>query len=197
MDVWIATHNSGKLTEFKQLLESKGFKVHSSRELSFFSPPPENGATFEDNARIKARALKSVQKENWVIADDSGIEVKGLGGFPGVHSARYAGPRASDSENVAKLLKMLQIRSPAERSATFKVVLVLYSPQNEEFVVTGEMKGQIASKVAGQHGFGYDPIFIPEGQTQTLAELGAAFKNQYSHRATALQKALEIMATVR
>jgi XTP/dITP diphosphohydrolase len=193
MEIWIATHNTGKLTEFKQLLEPQGFVVHSARELEFFTAPAETGKTFEENARIKARALKAVKPGVWVLADDSGLEVKGLGGLPGIHSARYAGDKASDNENVAKLLKMLQIRSPMERSATFRATFVLFSPQGQEHVVHGELNGQISQKVAGQHGFGYDPVFVPESQTKTMAELGAAYKNQHSHRAKAIKAALALI----
>ena len=193
MDIWIATHNSGKLLEFKQLLEARGFTVRSQRELDFFTAPPENGQTFEANARIKAKALKAVQKDAWVLADDSGLEVKGLGGLPGIHSARYAGPKAADSENIAKLLKMMQLRAVSDRSAAFKAVLVLYSPEGKEHVVAGELEGTIAPKAQGIHGFGYDPVFVPKGESKTLAELGAAYKNQHSHRAVALKKVLEIL----
>ena len=192
-EIWIASDNSGKLTEFKSLLTPKGFTVHAQRELDYFSAPPENGSTFTENARIKAKALKAVKKDSWVLADDSGLEVKGLGGLPGIHSARYAGDKASDRENIAKLTKMVQMRTPLDRSAIFRAVLVLYSPSGEEFVIEGELKGQIAQVPVGQTGFGYDPVFIPEGQKQTLAELGPAFKNQHSHRAQALRKILDVL----
>lgn len=186
-EIWISTGNKGKLGEFKLLLEKEfpDFKIFSISDLPTFSPPPENGATFVDNARIKARSLKAVKPNVWIIADDSGLEVEGLGGLPGVHSARYAGPKASDSENTAKLLKMMQIRQVGNRNAKFKAVLVVYSPTGEEMIFEGELKGQIAKAPAGQHGFGYDPVFVPEGESKTLAELGAGFKSKNSHRARA------------
>ncbi len=190
MDLWIATTNKGKLTEFKVLLNSlPQFTLHSTSELPVFSPPPENGQTYLENARIKARSLKAVKPEAWVLADDTGIEVMGLGNkLPGVHSARYAGPNARDSENRAKLLKMMQIRNILDRSARFCCYLVVLNPQGEEWVFEGVLDGQIATKESGGvYGFGYDSIFIPKGETKTLSELEPAYKNKNSHRALAVQ----------
>lgn len=186
-ELWISTGNKGKLSEFKLLFERElpDFKIFSIADLPTFSPPPENGQTFLDNARIKARSLKSVKSNVWIMAEDSGLEVEGLGNLPGVHSARYAGPKAADSENVAKLLKMMQIRQISNRKAQFKCCMVVFSPSGEEMIFNGEMKGQISKNTAGQHGFGYDPVFIPDGETKTLAELGAGFKSNNSHRAKA------------
>lgn len=195
MEIWIATGNKGKVSEFKLLLQELNdlgpLEIHTQNEIKAFTPRPEDGKTFEDNARIKAKSLKAVKPGVWVIADDSGLEVTALGGLPGVHSARYAGPKASDSENVAKLLKMMLLKNAQTRSAQFVCSLVIYSPTGEEFVLKGELKGTIASKPLGQHGFGYDPIFIPEGQNQTLAELGAGFKTTHSHRAIALKQFIQ------
>lgn len=187
MELWISTGNKGKLSEFKLLFnkELPTFQIFSIADLPTFSAPPENGQTFLDNARIKARSLKAMKPETWVMADDSGLEVEGLGGLPGVHSARYAGPKASDSENTAKLLKMMQIRAVANRNARFLCTVVVYSPQGEEMIFTGELKGTIGKSPTGQHGFGYDPVFVPDGETKTLAELGSGFKSTNSHRAKA------------
>lgn len=190
MEFWLATNNRGKLIEFKTLLPS--LDIHSQNELPVFSQPPENGKTFEDNARIKARALKAVKTGVWVAGEDSGIEVEGLNGLPGIHSARYAGPKAADSENVAKLLKMMSLRSAANRKAQFQCCLVVYSPEGQEHVITGTMTGSIARTPSGTDGFGYDPIFIPDGETQTLATLGLTRKNQISHRAQAIRKLSEL-----
>ncbi|MGZ5278651.1 MAG: RdgB/HAM1 family non-canonical purine NTP pyrophosphatase [Pseudobdellovibrionaceae bacterium] len=186
-EIWIATGSKGKLGEFK-LLFAKEFpetKLFSNADMPSFTPPPENGTTFLENARIKARSVKAMKPGQWVMGEDSGLEVEGLGNLPGIHSARYAGPKASDSENTAKLLKMLQIRSVANRNAKFVCTMVVYTPTGEEWIFTGEMKGQIAKNTAGQHGFGYDPVFVPEGETSTLAEVGSAFKLKHSHRAKA------------
>lgn len=190
--IWIATTNRGKLIEFQQLLP--GWTVKSVADLKTYSQPPETGKTFEENARIKAKSLKAMAGADWVVADDSGLEVEGLGNLPGVHSARYAGPKASDAENNAKLLKMSQMRLASDkRQAQFRCVLVAYSPEGKEFVVEGILKGVVAEKMRGTTGFGYDPLFIPEGHDKTLAELGLAVKNQISHRSQAIKKLKEIL----
>lgn len=186
-ELWLSTTNQGKLNEFKNLMAGK-VELHSVSELSFYSAPPETGQTFVDNARIKAKTLKALKPGVWVVADDSGLEVEGLGGLPGIHSARYAGPKAADAENVAKLVKMMQIRSPSNRQATFRCALVAYDPSGEEHVLEGTVNGQIASSARGKGGFGYDPVFIPEGYDKTYSELGLAIKNQTSHRAKAIAK---------
>lgn len=189
MELWVATGNQGKLNEFKMLLNRQvqiGLNLHAQSELPVFSPPPENGDSFVANARIKARALKSVKPGTWVVADDSGLAVEGLNGLPGIHSARYAGPNARDGENNAKLLKMMTLRPMASRKAAFVCVIVAFDPSGQEHVFEGRLEGEIAKAARGTTGFGYDPVFIPTGETQTLAELGIAFKNKISHRAKAL-----------
>lgn len=187
MELWIASSNKGKIAEFQILLkEIPDLKLHLQSEISGFTPMPETGATFLENARIKARSLRAVKNNVWVLADDSGLEAEGLGNLPGVHSARYAGPKASDSENVAKLLKMLSLRSQ-NRKARFVCQIVVFTPQGEEWTFEGELKGQISTKPSGQMGFGYDPVFVPDGQTQSLAELGPGYKNRASHRSLATQ----------
>jgi len=189
LELWVATGNRGKLNEFKMLLhhlEPAGLEIHAQSELPVFSPPPENGQTFLENARIKARALKAVKPGTWVVAEDSGLCVEGLNGLPGIHSARYAGPKASDSENVAKLLKMMTLRPMPNRKAAFVCTLVVYDPNGNEHVFEGRLEGEIATSARGTQGFGYDPVFIPEGETKTLAELGLAYKNKVSHRSRAI-----------
>lgn len=196
MEIWIATGNKGKLEEFKlglkpALSAAPHLQIFSQSDLKSFSPMPENGDTFVANARIKAKSIKALKPHTWIIADDSGLEVHGLANLPGIHSARYAGPHARDSENVAKLLKMMQIRNVTPRLAQFKCVLVIYNPEGEEFVFEGELKGSIAQKPSGLLGFGYDSVFIPDGETKTLADLGPGYKIQKSHRAVALNTFLE------
>lgn len=186
--LWLATTNQGKLREFSTLMRDLAVEIHSLREISYYTPPPENGSSFLQNARIKARGFRAVKPEDWVAAEDSGLEVDGLNKLPGIHSARYAGERASDAENNAKLLKMLQIRSPQNRQARFVCCLVVLSPQGEEYVFEGVLSGTIAIKAQGKEGFGYDPVFIPDDHQKTLAELGVAVKNQISHRAQAIRK---------
>jgi len=192
MDLWVATSNKGKLTEFKVLLNAlPEIKFFSSSDLPVFSAPPETGSTYLENARIKSKALKAVKPEAWVLGDDTGLEVTGLGNLPGVHSARYAGANARDSENRAKLLKMLQIRNINDRSARFRCCIIVFTDKGEEWIFEGVMEGQIASKESGMMGFGYDSIFIPKGETKTLAELEPSFKNKYSHRAIAIQQFIQ------
>lgn len=195
MEMWVATGNKGKLTEFRLLLDrgNPAVDLHGSSELPSFTAPPENGKTYEDNARIKARSMKAMKPGTWVFGEDSGLEVTGLNGLPGIHSARYAGDRASDSENVAKLTKMMLTRNVTDRSARFVCTIVAYSPEGQESVFTGDFKGTIAKLPQGQLGFGYDPVFVPEGQTKTLAELGPGFKLQHSHRTQAFLKFLSIV----
>lgn len=191
MELWIATGNKGKLEEYKLTLgKIPELKVYSQADLPHFTPRPEDGQTFLDNARIKAKSVKALKPQHWVLGEDAGLEVEGLNNLPGVHTARYAGPNARDSENIAKLLKMIQIRSATNRKAQFKCVTVVLTPQNEEWIFEGVLKGQISTKVSGTLGFGYDPVFVPEGETKTLAELGPAFKIQKSHRAMALAQFL-------
>ncbi len=190
--LWISTTNQNKLSEFKNILGSQ-VEIHSVSELSFYSAPPETGKTFTDNARIKAKTLKALKPGTWVVADDSGLEADGLGGLPGIHSARYAGDKAGDGENVAKLLKMIQIRSAQNRKAQMICVLVAYDPMGTEHVVQGVIKGEIATTSRGKSGFGYDPVFIPEGHDKTYAELGAAVKNQTSHRSQAIRELLRLI----
>ena len=190
IEIWVASTNQGKLNEFRNILTNKA-EVHSALELKVYSSPKETGSTFVENARIKAKSLKSMKPGVWVVADDSGLEVEGLGGLPGVHSARYAREKASDAENNAKLLKMVQIRTASNRSAQFRCVFVVYSPEGVENVIEGIVKGTISTSAKGTGGFGYDPVFIPQGETKTLAELGIAFKNKVSHRAKAVSAFME------
>lgn len=191
IEVWIATSNSGKLNEFKTLLSTYPIDIHSQNELKVYSAPPETGKTYLENAKIKTKALRSVKPNLWVAGEDSGIEVEGLDGLPGIHSARYSGERSRDSENVAKVLKMLKLRNPTLRAAKFKCSLVAFSPAGEEFVFESSWEGRISEKVSGAQGFGYDPIFIPNGETLTAADLGLAFKNRHSHRAQAIRMWIE------
>lgn len=192
-DLWIATTNKGKFAELKMLFEKQipEYILHSLSEFPAYTAPPENGTTFLENARIKAKSLKGLKKEAWVLAEDSGLEVPGLGNLPGIHSARYAGPKASDSENVAKLLKMMQIRAVIDRKARFFCSMVIFTPDGQEWNFEGEMNGSISKSPLGQLGFGYDPVFIPTGETKTLAELGPGFKNKVSHRSAAAMKFIE------
>lgn len=197
MELWIATGNKGKLEEYRMALRAvPDIQIFHQGEIKGFTARPEDGQTFLDNARIKAKTLKAVKPNAWVLGEDAGLEVVGLNNLPGVHSARYAGPKAADSENVAKLLKMMQIRNVSPRTAQFKCVTVVITPDNQEWIFEGTMKGTIGPKAVGQMGFGYDPVFVPDNETKTLAELGPGYKIQHSHRAQALNQFLEKLNSV-
>lgn len=197
MEIWFATFNKGKINEFRNLSQGLPLSLHLASEISTYSSPVEDADSFEGNARIKAKSLRALKSEAWVLAEDSGLEVDGLDGNPGVFSARYAGDNASDMENIAKVMKMLKIRSPKNRAARFVCCLIAISPEGKEFVYQETVEGDIAPKVAGQTGFGYDPIFVPSGESKTFAELGPAFKNKVSHRSKAVRKFIAMLTQVR
>jgi XTP/dITP diphosphohydrolase len=196
-EIWFASSNIGKTNEMKMLLNrliGEGrLNLHSQTELPVFSQPPENGDSFVANARIKARALKAMKPGTWVFGEDSGLAVEGLNGLPGIHSARYAGPKAQDAENVAKLLKMMTLKPMTTRNAAFVSVIVAFDPEGQEHVFEGKLEGEIAKAARGSAGFGYDNVFIPTGETKTLAELGLAHKNKISHRAKATAPFIELL----
>lgn len=157
-------------------------------------PVAENGATFAANALIKARALAGrAVAGDWILADDSGLEVDALEGGPGLYSARYAGPGATDAENRDKLLKALAGISEFGRKARFRCALALISSGGCERIVEGRCEGRIIAQERGEGGFGYDALFVPEGHLQTFAELGPAVKDSISHRARALRQAAEYL----
>lgn len=190
--LWIASFNKGKLKEFKKLFEKTDFEIFSASDMDFYSAPEETGETFLENARIKAKSFKAMApQEDWVVAEDSGLQVEALGGLPGVHSARYAGPKALDSQNNDKILKMLTLKRAANRNAHYFCQIVALGPNGETIEVDGICKGQIGYKLIGSNGFGYDPLFIPNGYEKTMAELSPAEKNKISHRTQATQKLLE------
>ncbi len=146
--------------------------------------PPETGETFRDNARGKAlHGRAEGDPEAWMAGEDSGLEVAALGGAPGIFSARYSGEDATDERNVEKLLAALQ--GVEERRARYVCELVALGPEGEEIAVNGTLEGSIAGEARAGEGFGYDPVFVPDGETQTVAELGNSWKSSHSHRAQA------------
>ena len=195
MELWLATSNKGKVSEIKNLLKGLPLEIHTQDEMSFFSQPPEDGDSFKANALIKAKALHAMKPDAWTLADDSGLAVDGLNGLPGIHSARYAGPKAQPSENNAKLLKMMTLRSMSNRKAHYFCALVAINPKGEEFYFEGKLEGEIAQTARGQGGFGYDPIFIAEGESRSVAEMSASEKNAISHRSKALKAFLDVLKT--
>ena len=152
--------------------------------------PPETGATFYENAAAKARFARSRDPSRWAIGEDSGLEVEGLGGAPGIFSARYAGADAGDEENVAKLLEALDGAGGTARRARYVSELVALSPDGAEHRGTGTLAGSIGETPRGTGGFGYDPVFVPEGESSTVAERGDAWKRDHSHRAAATRDLL-------
>ncbi len=187
----LASGNAGKLREFSELLGSTGLILVRQSELGI-EPPPETGMTFLDNALIKARNAARISGLP-AIADDSGIEVDALGGGPGVHSARYAGDNASDEVNLAKLLAELEGVPRPRRGARYRciIVYVRHADDPQPLVGEGTWEGEIISDRRGRGGFGYDPSFVPAGDSRTVAEMPAAEKNAVSHRGQAMRAFLE------
>ena len=184
----IATGNLHKVEEFEQLLKGDQFVVLSAHAFGGMPEVEETGKTFAENAYLKARALKKIVPEDvWLLADDSGLEVDALNGKPGVYSARYAGEGASDQDNVRKLLKALKGVPAEARAARFKCVLCVIDSRGSISYYENTCEGRIAATFSGESGFGYDPVFIPEGYQQSFAELGVAVKSELSHRARAVR----------
>lgn len=185
--IWLATFNPGKIREFESLFDPKLFKFKIAKDVPSYSPPDETDTTFLENAKLKAESLYAVLNSSEpVIAEDSGLVVEGLNGYPGIYSARYAGDKASDAQNCDKVLKMVKMRTPTMRKAKF-VSCIYFKGPDFELHTMGEVHGEIAITPKGTTGFGYDPIFIPEGYNQTMSELGLAIKNKISHRKIAVQ----------
>lgn len=185
----VATRNRGKVAELVRMLgDLSGVELVSVADFPDVPDVVEDGATFEHNARKKAREVARATRLP-ALADDSGLEVDALSGAPGVYSARYAGERAGDAANNAKLLAALRDVPDAQRTARFRCVLAFADPSGPlgeaEHVVDGTCEGRIAHAPKGSHGFGYDPLFVLDGGDRTLAELGPDVKDRVSHRAAA------------
>jgi XTP/dITP diphosphohydrolase len=181
----LATRNSHKTREFAEIL-GDGFEIRDLAGATELPVVEETGLTFEANAILKAvEASKHFQ--GMVVADDSGLEVDALQGAPGVYSARYAGEQATDAANVAKLLGELSRHDPASVLARFRCSLALARGGRLLETFDGVVEGRIVDRPRGQAGFGYDPVFQPDGVAQTFAELSASEKNRISHRAQAIR----------
>ena len=187
IELVLATRNSHKTREIQHILEPE-FRVRDLGAHPEVSEIREGGTSFEENATLKALAA-SRQLPALVIADDSGLEVDALGGAPGIHSARYAGANATDRDKVDRLLRELaRVRAIEDgRRARFRCVVALARNGNLLGTFEGIVEGSIADEARGDSGFGYDPIFIPEGLKQTFGELPAKVKNTISHRAKAIR----------
>ena len=188
----LATNNTGKIKEYRSLLQGIPFELVTPKEMGISLDVEENGATYKENARLKAYALAK-KSGLLTLADDSGIEVDALDGAPGVMSARYAGKNASDSERVNSLLSRLKDVPEEKRTARFYCVIAIAQPDGQVDFCDGECKGIITLEPCGKNGFGYDPIFFFPGYGKTMAELPFAIKNQISHRGRAAQKACSLL----
>ncbi|MUK86946.1 XTP/dITP diphosphatase [Ornithinibacillus sp. L9] len=184
--VVIATKNKGKALEFKSLFKKYNIEAISLLELEKEVPDvEETGTTFQENAALKAEEIANLLNTP-VLADDSGLEIDALDGRPGIFSARYAGEQKDDQANIDKVLKELKEVPEKGRSARFVCVLAIAIPGEETIFRTGYCEGEINTEQKGDNGFGYDPIFIPNGYELTMAELEPEEKNSISHRKNAI-----------
>ena len=185
----IGTNNPGKLEELTSLLIDAPFALVSLSDAGIDTDVAETGSTLEENATLKATTYARLSGMP-TLADDSGLEVEALGGEPGVHSSRYAGPGATDSQRIAHLLEKLDNISEAAWNARFRCVIAVAWPDQPCEVFAGECPGRIVKAPRGDNGFGYDPIFMLPELGKTMAELSSQEKNRVSHRSKAAQKAL-------
>lgn len=192
MDLLLATRNPGKLHEIELLLAGTGIRVRSVSEFSHIPEIEEDGDTFEANARKKAQTVADLSGLP-TLADDSGLQVKELGGLPGVRSSRYAGESASDADNTRKLLAAMEHIPFPRRRAAFCCVMALCRPRGECHLFHGRLEGIILEKQRGSGGFGYDPVFLVAEYGKTLAELGTDIKNRISHRGQALRQVVDFL----
>lgn len=188
----LATRNPHKVREIAELLSGAGVAVLSFREFPELPEVEEDGATLEENA-VKKAATVAAATGLPSLADDTGLEVDALNGAPGVLSARYAGAGATYDDNNRKLLSALEDVPPARRTASFRCVVALAVPGRPARIVEGTTRGVILEAPRGREGFGYDPIFLPDGHTRTYAEMDATEKNAVSHRGKAVRAAVELV----
>jgi len=187
LELVVATGNKGKLREISRLLEGHGYRVIGLDAWPDAPAVVEDGDTFAANARKKAEAI-AVHTGRLTLADDSGLVVEALAGEPGVHSARYAGLDATDTDNNVKLLAAMDGIADDKRQAAFRCVMALVEPGGDCRFFEGELKGKILTTPRGGGGFGYDPLFLVREYGQSLAELPLDVKNRISHRGQALKK---------
>ena len=188
----LATRNKGKIEEIKELLNTlyPDLNVLGLDSFPHIGEIPETGETFEENALQKARTV--CQMTGLIsLADDSGLVVPALGGEPGVYSARYSGPDATDEKNNARLLNKMRGFKDSERYAYFVCVMAACAPDGQTLIARGKWEGQIALQPEGEHGFGYDPVFIDKESGRVAAEMTREEKNKISHRARALKELLK------
>jgi len=192
-ELLIATKNVGKIKELEELLADTPFRLRSLNDFANVIEPEETGATFAENAVLKAQSY-ALQTGLWALGDDSGLEVEALGGAPGVFSARYAGAGANDAKRIEKLLLEINKTNDANRRARFVCAMAIARATGEiEFIAEGICNGSIASAASGANGFGYDPVFVPDGFSKTFGALSNNIKQQISHRARASAKIIQYL----
>jgi len=188
----LATFNQGKIREYRLLLDGLAYRLTTLTEERIQEVVTESGDTYEQNARLKALAYARLTGLT-TLADDSGLEVDALDGAPGVRSARFAGETAADSDRVDLLLARLNGVPWEKRTARFKCVIAIATPQGRAATCYGECQGMIAFEPRGERGFGYDPVFFVPDRGMTMAELPMEIKNRISHRARASQKVSNVL----
>lgn len=194
MDIVVATNNKGKLRELSEMLV--GYNILGQSEVGADIDVEETGTTYEENAFLKARAVREYT-DKYIIADDSGLEVDVLNGEPGLYSARYAGDNTTPDQGMAKLLEKLEGYNPEEKTAHFISCIVLIEPNGREHSFYGRCDGLITDKKIGDKGFGFDPIFWFDEYGKTFAQLTADEKNAVSHRHKALEKLKAYLDTIK
>jgi XTP/dITP diphosphohydrolase len=190
MTIIFATNNSHKLREIKSMV-SPGISIRSLDDIGYTHDIPETGSTLEANAMIKARTIYDIT-QTATFADDTGLEIECLSGEPGVHSARYAGESKNMDDNISKVLH--QMDKSTNRKARFRTVIALIV-DNKEYSFEGIIEGTIIREKRGSAGFGYDPIFLPDGESLTFAQMTPDEKNRNSHRSKALNKLIQFLST--
>jgi XTP/dITP diphosphohydrolase len=188
MKLVFATQNENKAQEIQSLLPEY-FKIITLKDIRCFDEIPETAETLEGNSLLKASFISETYNLN-CFADDTGLEVEALDNLPGVYSARYAGPEKSAAANINKVL--LELEGKVERNAQFRTLITLILNKST-FSFEGIVRGEIISEKRGENGFGYDPIFVPEGEVRTFAEMSLEEKNKHSHRARAFQKMIDFL----
>lgn len=192
MRLLIATHNLGKLIEYQEMFADLPFELVTLDDVGIQDDVAENGATFAENARVKALDYARASGL-FTLADDSGLQVDALDGEPGIHSKRYAGENKSDAERITFLLDKLRDVPPGNRAARFRCAIALALPDGKLWETDGTCEGKIAFEPRGSNGFGYDPIFEVAERGVRMAELSTTEKNRVSHRARAAEKARRIL----
>jgi XTP/dITP diphosphohydrolase len=188
MKLVFATQNENKAQEIQSLLPEY-FKIITLKDIRCFDEIPETAETLEGNSLLKASFISETYNLN-CFADDTGLEIEALDNRPGVYSARYAGPEKSAAANINKVL--LELEGKTARNAQFRTLITLILNKST-FTFEGIVRGEIISEKRGENGFGYDPIFVPEGEIRTFAEMSLEEKNKHSHRARAFQKMIEFL----